>query len=223
MRDATYTVFSPPNFKLAPREDSMGITVQRMEPHWSYLLAIEQDLVQLARFVDFDERNFGCFSIEIARLLMAAAAETDVVCKQICIKHDPRSKASKIGAYKAALLRQFPRLPQFVVTIPRYGLGLKPWSNWNKKKNIEAPLWWTAYNKIKHHRHTDFHQGNLKNALNAIAGLFVMVIHLYEEKAAKGLLAPSPALLSVSAENNGGTGFWDEANHTTRYVLARRC
>lgn len=200
----------------------MGITVKRMEPHWSYLLAIEQDLVQLARFVEFDERNFGCFSIEIARLLMAAAAETDVVCKQLCVKHDPKSKASKIGAYKATVLAHFPRLPQFVVTLPRYGLSLKPWSNWSKKKDGEAPLWWTAYNKIKHQRHTDFHQGNLKNALNAVAGLFVMVIHLYEEEATEGLLAPSPALLSVSNESNGGVGLWNEVHHTTRYVLARQ-
>lgn len=200
----------------------MGITVRKMEPHWSYLLAIEQDLVQLSRFVDFDEKNFGCFSIEIARLLMAAGAETDVVCKQLCMKHNPNSKASTIGAYKTALLAHFPRLPQFIVTMPRHGLSLKPWSNWSKTKNGEAPLWWTAYNKIKHHRHTDFHQGNLKNALNAVAGLFVMAIHLYEEKATEGLLAPNPALLRVSQENDGGIGLWDEENHTTRYVLKRR-
>jgi hypothetical protein len=200
----------------------MGIRVQKMEPHWSYLLAIEQDFVRLARFVDFDEKNFGCFSIEIARLLMAAAAETDVVCKQLCERLEPRSKASKIGAYKTVLLKHFPRLPSFVVTMPKHGLALKPWSNWNKKKDGEAPLWWTAYNKIKHHRHTDFHQGNLKNALNAMAGLFVMVIHLYEDRATEGLLAPSPALLSVSEENNGGTGLWNEQDHTIRYLLARR-
>lgn len=200
----------------------MGIIVQKMEPHWSYLLAIEQDLELLARYVDFDERNFSCFSIAIARLLMAAAAETDVVCKQLCLKHEAASKASNISAYKTELLAQFPRLPQFVVTVPRYGLALKPWSNWSKKKGGETPLWWTAYNKIKHHRHTDFHQGNLKNALNAVAGLFVMVVHLYEERATEGLLAPQPALLSVTEENNGGTGFWDEANHTTRYILARK-
>lgn len=87
----------------------MGIAVAKMEPHWSYLLAIEQDLVQLARFVDFDEKNFECFSIEIARLLMAAAAETDVVCKQLCLKHDPKAKAENIGAYRTVLLAEFPR------------------------------------------------------------------------------------------------------------------
>jgi hypothetical protein len=59
----------------------MGINTEKIEPHWNYLLAIERDLDEISRFVEFDEKNFDCFSIEIARLLLASAAEVDVVCK----------------------------------------------------------------------------------------------------------------------------------------------
>src|SRR5215213_6292835 len=112
----------------------MGIRITKVEPHWSYFLAIEQDLERLARFVDFDERNFDCFSIEIARLLLAAAAETDVVCKQLCLLHNPTSRAADILTYKSEILTHYPRLPRFVVTLPRYGLTLKPWSDWSQRR-----------------------------------------------------------------------------------------
>lgn len=181
----------------------MGIHVSKVEPHWNYFLTIEQDLERLSRFVELDEKNFKCFSIEIARLLLTAAAETDVVCKQICIHVNPRSTASKITAYKTEILKHYPKIPQFVVTLPRYGLKLKPWSNWSSINN-DPPLWWTAHNKIKHHRHEEFHKGNLKNALNSVAGLFVMVLYLYKEKAELGELLPSAQLLRVREANFRG-------------------
>lgn len=68
-------------------------------PHWNYFLALEHDLEILSRYVEFEERNFDCFSIESARILLAAASETDVVCKMICKSIDPASDADKIGAY----------------------------------------------------------------------------------------------------------------------------
>lgn len=197
----------------------MGITVKKLEPHWAYLLAVEEDLVRLTRFVDLDQRNFGCFSIELGRLLMAAGAETDVVCKQLCVKQDPSSMASGISAYRSELLKHFPRLPSFVVTVPRHGLLLKPWSNWNRKRATHnPPQWWTAYNKMKHHRHTHFHEGNLKHALNAVAGLFVVTLYLYADKAEEGRLVPNPILLRVADENFGGTTF-DDTEMGINYVL----
>ena len=62
----------------------MGIRTQRIEQHWNYFLTIERDVDHLSRYVEFDERNFECFSIEIARVILASGAEVDVVCQQIC-------------------------------------------------------------------------------------------------------------------------------------------
>ena len=52
----------------------------------------------------------------------------------------------------------------------------------------------------KHHRHTDFQEANLKNVLNAVAGLFVMCLYLYEAKAESGQLRPFPSLFVPSKE-----------------------
>lgn len=186
----------------------MGIQTRKIEPHWNYLLAIEQDLNEMSRYVEFDEKNFDCFSIEIARVLLASGAEVDVVCRQICKVLDPKLKAKelkdlKIDKYRDKIKPRFPAIPRFQVSLLRFGLTLTPWDEWNKKDGV--PLWWTAYNKIKHQRDSEYHRANLKNALNAVAGLFVMVLHLYKEKAELGELLPSPQLLRPDATHFGGT------------------
>jgi len=180
----------------------MVITSSKIESHWNYLLAIEGDLERLSRFIEFDRQNFECFSVEISRILLASGAEVDVVCKQICKKLNPRSSADRIHPYQNEILASYPTIPDFKVLLPRYGLTLTPWSNWSVSNN--PPDWWAAYNKIKHHRDAEYHQANLQNALNAVGGLFVMVLYLYKEKAKLGELAPSPQLPHVGEEHYGG-------------------
>lgn len=181
----------------------MVIKQRKIEVHWNYLISIERDLEHIARYIEFDKDNFQCFSIELSRVLMAAAAEVDVVCKQICKKINLNSRASSINKYREEILQVYNNIPQFKVTMPRYGLELTPWQNWkNKKDNV--PFWWTAYNKIKHHRHTHYQGGNLNNCLNSVAGLFVMTLYLYREKANLGELLPALKILQVAQEHFRG-------------------
>ncbi len=180
----------------------MGVQSRKVKAHWNYFLAIERDLEVLSRYVDFDERNFKCFSIEIAKILLSAAAEVDVVCKQICKNLKRSSKANNIDKYRAEMGTKLPAIAGFGVQLPRFGLTLHPWDEWKKKNGV--PHWWTAYNKIKHNRHSDYHQANLKNALNATAGLLVVVLYLYPEKAGLGELVPLPQLLRPDEAHFGG-------------------
>jgi len=183
----------------------MGIETKKIEPHWNYLLAIERDLDRLSRFVEFDERNFNCFSIEIARVLLAAGAEVDVVCKQLCRNINVASSADNIHRYRDEIVLALPKVPTFTVLLPRFGLRLTPWDEWIKPAGV--PFWWTAYNKIKHEQDSEYHRAHLKNALNAVAGLFVVILYLYKEKAGLGELLPSPQLLRPGEEHFGGSTF----------------
>ncbi|MEO8681245.1 MAG: hypothetical protein ABI665_19500, partial [Vicinamibacterales bacterium] len=55
--------------------------------------------------------------------------------------------------------------------------------------------WWTANNKIKHERATEFSRANLKHALNAIAALYIALLHLHRDKAEHAELIPNPIML----------------------------
>jgi hypothetical protein len=171
----------------------MTIQTQKIDPHWNYFLAIERELEVLARFVEFDERNFHCFSVEIARILLAASAEVDIVCKQICRTGNPPSAAENILGYRDEITRRFPRFADLPVLIPRHGLTLTPWSKWKTKNGV--PLWWTAYNKIKHERASEYSRASLTNALNAVAGLFIALLYLHRDNAEHGALVPNPQMI----------------------------
>ena len=84
----------------------------------------------MAHFIKFDEYNYSCFSLENTRLLITAAAEVDVVCKQLCREVDSHSRANTINRYHASLVRQYPHMLDFEVEFPQYGLHLTPWKDW---------------------------------------------------------------------------------------------
>lgn len=185
------------------------IESHKIESHWNYFLAIESDLDILARYVEFEEDNYDCFSVEIARIILTSAAETDVVCKQLCRKISASSAAGNINQYRDEIVPAYPKIPNFEILLPRYGLKLKPWSEWEKSDGV--PLWWTAYNKVKHERDSEYHRANLKNALNAVAGLFVMVLYLYKKKAEFGELLPDPKILRVTEDSFLGVNIGQES------------
>lgn len=194
----------------------MGIRVQTVNSHWSFFLALEQDLEHLSRYIEFSHANFACFSLEIARVLLAAGAEVDVVCKQLCKKLNTGSRAGSIGVYCTEITAAIPAIASWEVKVPRFGLDLHPWDEWRNLNGV--PFWWTAYNKTKHHRHTDFKRANLQNAINAVAGLFVVLLYLYRDQAEQGLLLPAAKLFRPEASHFGGVTFNDH-EFGVNYVL----
>jgi hypothetical protein len=58
---------------------------------------------------------------------------------------------------------------------------------------------------VKHERDKHYHEANLKNVFNAVSGLYVLLLYLYEELAIEGNLSPNPILLAPGEEHVGGT------------------
>jgi hypothetical protein len=168
----------------------MTIATDKTLIHWNYFLALETDLIQLSRYIEFNPRNFECYSLENARILMAATQEVDVVCKLICKAMDPASTADNIHRYREKILSLYPKFSHFPVEMKQYGLKLSPWDNFNNQSGV--PDWWIANNKVKHERHSDFHQANLKNVLNAVAGLYVCCLYFYKDVIESGDIRPMP-------------------------------
>lgn len=171
----------------------MAIRIRPIPKHWNYFLSIEEDVVALTRWIEFHEDNFGCYSIQLARLLMVAAAETDVVAKGLCAHIDKEAKAQSINHYRDVIIGMYPRLPKAVVEMPKYGLKLKPWVRWGRPEN--PPIWWTANNHVKHHRNDKFNEATLENALNAVAGLFLLLALYYGRRTSS--IQPAPNLLNT--------------------------
>ncbi len=179
----------------------MGIHHTKSLLHWNYFLALDADVENLSRFVDFNPANYSAYSIEMAHLMLAAASEVDVVAKLLCNKIRARAGAGTITQYRSIIKKAFPQFSGMKIVMPRYGLTLEPWICW---KSNRTPEWWKYYNKVKHERNTYFNQANLKHTLNSVAGLYVTLLHFYLEEANTGMLIPSPRLFRVEEQYDAG-------------------
>ena len=192
----------------------MSISQVPTPQHWNYFLALDDDVARLSRYLELTQDNFSSYSLELARILSAAASEIDVVSKRLCKKLDETSKANNISMYRKEILLCHPQIKDAQVEIPRFGLTLTPWEPWGRGVN---PLWWKAYTNVKHHRDTHFPEANLQNALNAVAGLFVLLLFFYREEAQNAQLNPSPTLFRAGQPFQVVAGFYD--THLTSYLL----
>jgi hypothetical protein len=161
-------------------------------PYWQHFLALEADFAATSRYVEFSNQNFGTYSIEYAKLLLAIGSEVDVICKVICEKLDSKAKRANIDDYRNCITAHC-KITAEEVLISRFDLRFKPWDAWARGVN---PNWWTDYNGIKHFRHLKYGKANLENVANAICGLFVAVIYCHTAEASTDSLIPRPVLLS---------------------------
>ena len=147
-------------------------------PHWEYFLAIESDLEKCSRYVEFCQDNDSTYSLEFARIIMASCSETDTIIKLLCKAIDPGKRPDNILEYFPVLSSKYPKFTTFEIFIPRFKIRLHPWKDWTETK---SPDWWSkAYNKIKHERDKFFKEANLTNTLNAVSGLFCVILYYYK-------------------------------------------
>ena len=144
--------------------------------HWNYFTALEQDIEVLARYVEPQAANFDTYSLEICRILFSACAECEVVLKMLAARNGTSTERYNIENLRECITAQYPDFVHEKVYMRRYGLELDPWANWKYNK---SPDWWTAYNKVKHHRAANYSNGSLINALNAVAALMIAVVFYY--------------------------------------------
>lgn len=178
--------------------------------HWNYFLAVEAELVTCARYVEFSQENFGCYSNEFAKLIVLAAGEVDSIWQELCAFLSPSSKAKNITEYYPIILDRYPLLTQCEVAIPRYQLTLCPWKDWTPDRR---PEWWSqSYNKLKHERYANFSSATLESTLNAVGAQF-LALQLYHnavhDEHVKVDLSMRSALFDpkLPDEYGGGT-FW---------------
>jgi hypothetical protein len=165
--------------------------------HWNYFLALETDLAIVSRFVEFTKANFATYSIEHVHLLLAAASEVDVVMKQYCGLLAPQESCVNIKEYRHIVHEKRPQLSTSSASLPRFGLVLTPWESWGRNR---SPLWWVDYNRVKHRRSEYFSKAHLKNVLNAVGGLFLLLVMYYRDHPDLARLVPAPVLFEPPRE-----------------------
>lgn len=165
--------------------------------YWQYFLAIETSLNETIQYVELTPNNYKTYSVEFARILLSASSEVDVICKLLCEKVNPAKQAQNINDYRNIIAEKYPKFYSMKVMIPKYGIELTPWEKWERSEN---PDWWKRYNSVKHERSANFQNANLENTLNAVAGLFCLILYYYQPELYGLKLSPWTKLFSIEDE-----------------------
>jgi len=172
-------------------------------PHWHYFTTLVDDLKHSSRYVETCRANFKTFSIEYARIILAACSEIDVVAKILCDKAQSGNKAENIDSYREIITQRFPNLATIEISMPSVGLDFIPWESWAQRRN---PNWWKSYNNVKHKRDKHFEEANLENTLQSVSGLCVLVCQLYHIELASHKLT-TPDFLFLGTQYAFGAAF----------------
>ena len=177
--------------------------------YWEYYLELENQLLQIKRYVDFDKINFSTYSIEFLKLFQTICSEIDVVGKMMAHianpDFSPESKQNNIykwwyeiqNAYRLNDELEMDRQDnlkdykcKFLDEIIFY-----PWKNFEIEKykdkrdatrfrptyNSNTPIWWNDYNKVKHNRIIliDDHTKNVNFAKANLGNVCISLSALY--------------------------------------------
>lgn len=158
--------------------------------HWEYYLVLERDFMETERYVGFElgdnyvyvgteatnPENSKVYSVEYIKQYQAICSEVDVILKSIC-KELGNATADRMDVgYTPTVLQAWSNIKQQKVRMK--DIELCPFVNWEKSPNYHSPDWWKPYNSVKHERIDNYKEANLKNVLNALAGLYILENYL---------------------------------------------
>ncbi len=149
----------------------MGVTITKNKANYlNYFLLLERDLENIFKYIEPEESNMDTFSLENARLFLSICSEVDILFKKVLSD----ASLKDINQYRNKIRKKYgEKFWNQKVEIEKYAISAdSPWINF---KDNKSPDWWKSYNNIKHDRLAKFDQATLKNIINAISGLFILV------------------------------------------------
>lgn len=140
---------------------------------------LKRDLQLLFEFIEPCPDNYLAYSLRTFELLLRACTEIESNCKHILLtnKHD----IDHVNILRFADLNGPMRLSEFVVCCPAIDFEVfSPFESFgDTERNHRSPTWYRAYNEVKHDRANNFSRANLKNVIEAIGAVYVILTAQY--------------------------------------------
>ena len=182
--------------------------------YWKNYILIEKEFMESINFIEIDEINYKTYSSFYAKLLLQIGSEIDIVFKKYCKMKDNTFNGRSIDRYRKYIIKkEHPFINEYSMII-NTNIKRYPWKAFG---NDKSPNWWEIYNGVKHRR-TDiitikntkmeaYKFANLETILDALCGLYQLLIYMYYEIASREnqrILTPLPG--SKIFKMNGNLG-----------------
>lgn len=169
-----------------------------IQTFWDAVIALDEDLWQLRRYIAFAPDNLGVYSLELQRLIQMAAVETEATLLWACMElGDPTQcrRGNRTQTFhKLLTLLAHKAENELGVNLHNTRVRLRRFPNplmpFQKSVDQKTFAWWDAFTSLKHQKPQNEKKANLKHALEAFSAL-ASVVSL-------------TALLAQSASSNNG-------------------
>ena len=134
---------------------------------------IENSMQETFQFVTPDTSNRCCHSPVFSRIIKDVGSTFGSIFKEF-INYSGKANLYKnnIHGYLKFIKDHTTNIENRSVYFRLYRKNLLPFRKSNSHDPV--PSWWHAYNKVKHEEVSDYREGNLENALNAVAALAII-------------------------------------------------
>jgi hypothetical protein len=152
-------------------------SLAQLETSRGQLMALRENLDRICRVVQPHRSNFGAFGHDIRNLLILAATEFEAQCKGILKANSaPANNSSDYVRLHVPL-----RLEDYAIAFPYFPWldRLRPFAGWDAAAPTQSLDWFDVYSDVKQDRDRNFDHATLGQAINAVAGCFVMFLAQY--------------------------------------------
>lgn len=155
--------------------------------YWMQYKLLEKRMLELSDYVAITPKNYATFSNHFISMYLTICSEIDSIADKICELLGVSAKERfGINNKISNILNEYDNLKHWkcITKFPLDEINLVPFAKFND--NISAD-WWQAYNKVKHFRtektnnQYNYELANLKNILNSLAALFLLINKIQKE------------------------------------------
>jgi len=166
---------------------------------------IQNDLIKLFEYVEPSDINLDTYSYRIHEILMRTCIEIEANFKAIAKANifNPKDNKGRLKDENSWNIKDYKkinithRLSSYKVFIPIWNGSnstFEPFVEWNTSESLSL---YQSYNKSKHDRQNQFKEANLKNTLNAIGGLLVLLSSQFRTED----FSPQQSVLSINTDS----------------------
>jgi hypothetical protein len=135
---------------------------------------LQGDLLRLFEYIEPADGNEATYSFRCLELLIRACGEVEANCRVI-LEQNGYAGGGRWTMKDYVKLEKTHRLSSYRVRLPVWtgAHGTRqPFADWKSSPTLP---WFQAHHSAKHNRHTEFNTANLGHAIDAVAGVLVLL------------------------------------------------
>ena len=164
--------------------------------YWPVYKNLEEETLQLTKYINFDDNQMRVYSMHIADLIMRIVVEIESISKELYKanggpdvfddKGDIRDLYFDTDCIKYLNTQWNICEREIIVSCASFNFYkpdnkiIKPLHNANKR-GTSSSKWNKAYQAVKHDRRNNLYKGNIENLISALGALYILNIYYKDE------------------------------------------